>query len=80
MLIPEKGVARWLMQLDEVGLTEAHVLMGYEVADRTAAERRRRGANFVLLEGPGRLVNAWLRLRMVRQEIRARHEAVLGIL
>jgi hypothetical protein len=76
MTIPERLTADWITALGNGELVAVESDLHTEFLEEENQERRRRGDQYVLLQGPAALVNAWLRWLMVNNETRLRRLVV----
>jgi hypothetical protein len=76
MTIPDRVNARWIATLDNTQLCAAEGELHATFLEAERLEKRRRGAHYVLLEGPEALVMAWHRWRLVSNETTLRGIAV----
>jgi hypothetical protein len=72
MTIPDNVNARWIATLGDVQLIRAEKLLHAAFRTHEVAEKTRKGARYILLQGPADLVNAWHRWLMVNNETRTR--------
>lgn len=72
MTIPDRVNARWIDTLDNAQLCAAEAELHTAFIEQERLEKRRRGAHYVLLEGPEALVTAWHRWLLVNNETRLR--------
>lgn len=72
MTIPNHIDARWIETLANEQLVVAEATLHAEFREREVEEKRRRGARYVLLQGPTELVTAWHRWLLVSNATRSR--------
>ena len=72
MIIPDRVNARWIDTLDNDQLCAAEGALHATFIEQEKLEKHRRGAHYVLLEGPEALVMAWHRWLLVNNETRNR--------
>lgn len=72
MKIPDSISHRWIATLDNDQLVtaEAELHLAFSAAEKT--EKARTGGQYMLLQGPATLVNAWQRWTMLRNETQSR--------
>jgi len=74
--IPEQINSRWVAQLANDQLIEVEGVLHARFREHEIAEKRRKGARYVLLQGPAGLVTAWHRWLLASNETRTRGLAV----
>ncbi len=72
MTIPAHVTARWMATLGNEQLLAAEAQLYQDFHARESAEKSRKGARYMLLQGPPDLVNAWHQWSLVSNEMRAR--------
>lgn len=72
MLLPERVTAAWIATLADPQLLQVESDLHGEFFVEETDEKRRRGGNYTLLQGPESLVTAWHRWMMVNNEVRTR--------
>ncbi len=72
MTIPDRINSRWIATLGNDQLVKAESLLHAAFHEQEVAEKRRKGARYVLLQGPAGLVTAWHRWLLVSNEARVR--------
>jgi hypothetical protein len=72
MTIPDRVTSGWIATLANDRLVSVESRLHSEFVTEDTHERKRRGDNYALLQGPAALVNAWLRWQMVSNEARSR--------
>jgi hypothetical protein len=72
MTIPDHISHRWIATLDNEQLTTAEAELHATFRAQEKVEKVRKGAQYVLLQGPAALVNAWQRWMLLSNEVRSR--------
>jgi hypothetical protein len=74
--IPTYVNSRWIATLDDAQLVVAETTLHSAFRELEISEKSRRGARYVLLQGPAELVSAWHSWRLVSNEVKARGLAI----
>jgi hypothetical protein len=72
MKIPDFVNHRWIATLNDDQLIRAEAELHAVFHAQEQTEKRRRGAQYMLLQGPATLVTAWQRWSLVSNETRSR--------
>jgi hypothetical protein len=72
MRVPDRVTAGWIEALADTQLMTVELRLHTEFLGEENDEKKRRGDDYALLQGPAALVNAWVRWQMVSNEVRTR--------
>jgi hypothetical protein len=72
MTLPDRVDHRWLATLGDTQLLAAEKQLHKLFRTHETVEKKRTGARYVLLQGPGALITSWQRWLLVNNEVKDR--------